>query len=208
MTPTTAAVMPVSGAVNLRLPCVDSINGPPSRMKKNDGRKVKKVTTVAAAAPDSEQRVGAEAAAWRPAADEADERDDHDQRPGRGLAERQAVDHLRRAQPVVVLDGALVDVGQHRVGAAEGEQRGLGEEPAPSASASRPSRTRASASPMRGRPEAEANARGRASSAASVKTRMRRRRRVVVDERRAGSWPALPWPPPVAKRSGAQRPPT
>ena len=36
-------------------------------------------------------------------------------------------------QPVVVLDRALEDVGQHRIGAAEGQQRGLGEEPAPSA---------------------------------------------------------------------------
>jgi hypothetical protein len=53
MTPTTAAVMPVSGAVNFRLPCVDSMNGAPIRMKKNDGRKVKNVTTVAATAPES-----------------------------------------------------------------------------------------------------------------------------------------------------------
>src|SRR5450755_4886394 len=52
MTPTTAAVMPVSGAVSRKLPCVDSMKGPPSRMKKNDGRKVKKVTTAAAAAPE------------------------------------------------------------------------------------------------------------------------------------------------------------
>jgi len=43
--------MPVSGAVNFRLPWVVSMNGPPSRMKKNDGRKVKKVTTLAATAP-------------------------------------------------------------------------------------------------------------------------------------------------------------
>src|SRR5215831_20120347 len=51
ITPTTAAVIPVSGAVNLRSPCVVSTSGPPSRMKTNDGRKVKKVTTVAAVAP-------------------------------------------------------------------------------------------------------------------------------------------------------------
>ena len=40
ITPTTAAVMPTSGAVNFKLPCVDSMKGPPSRMKKNDGKKV------------------------------------------------------------------------------------------------------------------------------------------------------------------------
>ena len=34
-----------------------------------------------------------------------------------------------RRQPVILVDRALVDVGQHRVGAAEGQQRGLGEEP-------------------------------------------------------------------------------
>ena len=41
ITPTTAAVMPVSGAVKRRSPCVDSISGPPRRTKQNDGRKVK-----------------------------------------------------------------------------------------------------------------------------------------------------------------------
>jgi len=40
MTPTTAAVMPVSGAVNLRLPCVVSISGAPRKIKIKLGRKV------------------------------------------------------------------------------------------------------------------------------------------------------------------------
>jgi diguanylate cyclase (GGDEF)-like protein len=64
-----------------------------------------------------------------PGADEPDEGDDHDQRARCGLAEGKAVDHLRGRKPVVMLDGALVDVGQHRVSAAEREQRRLGEEP-------------------------------------------------------------------------------
>ncbi|MNI55805.1 hypothetical protein D3C73_1107770 [compost metagenome] len=62
-------------------------------------------------------------------ADKTDEGDNHDQRTWRGFTERQAVDHLRRRQPSVVADRALVDVRQHRVGAAKGQQRGLGEEP-------------------------------------------------------------------------------
>ena len=51
MTPTTAAVMAVSGAVNFRLPCVVSTSGPRSRMKMNEGRKVNQVTRLAATAP-------------------------------------------------------------------------------------------------------------------------------------------------------------
>ena len=49
-TPTTAAVMPVSGAVNLRSPWVAATSGAPQRMNRNDGRKVKKVATPAPAA--------------------------------------------------------------------------------------------------------------------------------------------------------------
>ena len=48
MTPTTAAVIAVSGAVNFRLPWVVSINGPPIKMNTKLGRNVKKVTTDAA----------------------------------------------------------------------------------------------------------------------------------------------------------------
>ncbi|MOA04000.1 hypothetical protein D3C78_1235320 [compost metagenome] len=62
-------------------------------------------------------------------ADEPDEGDDHDQRTRGGFTKRQAVDHLRRRQPSIVTDRALIDIRQHRVGAAKGQQRGLGEEP-------------------------------------------------------------------------------
>ncbi len=119
--------MPVSGAVNLSWPCVVSTSGPPAKMKRNDGRNVKNVATHAPAMPGEHQRIGAEHC-LRPAADEADERDDHDERTRRGFAEREAVDHLRRREPRERLDRALVDVGQHRIGAAERQQRGLGEE--------------------------------------------------------------------------------
>ena len=53
MTPTTAAVMAVSGAVSLRLPWVVSIKGPPIKMKTKLGRKVKKVTMEAAISADA-----------------------------------------------------------------------------------------------------------------------------------------------------------
>src|SRR5664279_1631056 len=49
ITPTTAAVMAVSGAVNLSSPRVASTMGPPERMNRKDGRKVKKVATAAPA---------------------------------------------------------------------------------------------------------------------------------------------------------------
>ena len=79
-------------------------------MNRNDGRNVKNVTTVAASARAGEERVGPEHL-LAPAADEADERDHHDQRPRRGLAERQAVHHLRRREPAVVLDRPLHTYG-------------------------------------------------------------------------------------------------
>src|SRR5512144_1119563 len=58
MTPTTAAVIAVNGAVNDRSPCVDSISGPPARMNRNEGRNVKNVTTLAASAPDQNVESG------------------------------------------------------------------------------------------------------------------------------------------------------
>lgn len=76
-----------------------------------------------------EKHVGAEHL-LAPAADEADEGHHHDQRPGRGFAEREPVDHLRGCQPLVVHDRALEHVRQHRIRTAERQQRRLGEEPA------------------------------------------------------------------------------
>ena len=58
ITPTTAAVIADRGAVNPSLPCVASTTGPPAKMKMNEGRKVKKVTTVAANAPPRNRASG------------------------------------------------------------------------------------------------------------------------------------------------------
>ena len=61
-------------------------------------------------------------------AEERDELHDHDQRAGGGLGQGQAADHVAGGQPAVGLDGPLGDIGEHGVGAAEGDQGGAGEE--------------------------------------------------------------------------------
>ena len=53
ITPTTAAVIALSGAVSFKLLCDDSINGAPTNIKIKEGKKVKKVTTQAAIMADS-----------------------------------------------------------------------------------------------------------------------------------------------------------
>ena len=63
-----------------------------------------------------------------PAADEADELQQHDQRAGRGLGKGEAAHHLRMRKPAVGLDGLLRDIGQHGVGSAEGHERGFAKE--------------------------------------------------------------------------------
>ena len=175
--------MAVSGAVKPSLPWVASTSGPPARMKTKRRQEGEEGHDTGAGDAGEEQGVGPEHAC-RPAADEADEGHHHDQRPGRGFAQRQAVDHLRPGQPVVVLDRALVDVGQHRVGAAEGQQRGLGEEPAHL-------RQRAAGAVQRQQrghrqqPQQRSRRASTCGQPAAREARVRRRRRVVVDQRRA-----------------------
>ena len=53
ITPTTAAVIAVKGAVNFKLFWVDSINGAPIKININDGKKVKNVTKIAAIVADN-----------------------------------------------------------------------------------------------------------------------------------------------------------
>ena len=93
MTPTTAAVMPVSGAVKLQLP-VRGLDQRPAGEDEEEARQEREEGRDACAGDAGErQRIGAEQR-LRPPADEADERDDHDQRAGRRLAKGEAVDHL------------------------------------------------------------------------------------------------------------------
>src|SRR4051812_37834711 len=58
MTPTTAAVMPVSGAVKCGCRCVVSMNGAPTKMNTNDGKNVNQVATVAPVIPESTAESG------------------------------------------------------------------------------------------------------------------------------------------------------
>ena len=62
-----------------------------------------------------------------PRAKEADELQHHDQRPRRGLGEAKSIEHLRGAEPLIILHRLLRDVGQHRIGATECDHRGLAE---------------------------------------------------------------------------------
>ncbi len=54
-------------------------------------------------------------------ANEAHEGHDHDQWPGGGFAQCQAINHLGRGQPTVMAYRALIDIRQYRIGTAEGE---------------------------------------------------------------------------------------
>ena len=75
-------------------------------------------------------RPGVEVAGVAVGADEGDELDDHDQRPGGGFGQGEPADHLAGQQPAVDVDRLLGDVGQDGVGAAEGDHGGAGEEQA------------------------------------------------------------------------------
>ena len=58
MTPTTAAVTAAKGAVSLRLPRVDSTQGPPAKIKTNDGKNVNQVATHAPSAAPKNRASG------------------------------------------------------------------------------------------------------------------------------------------------------
>ena len=125
ITPTTAAVIAASAPPSARLP-----------RKRLDERRAEEDPEEAG----HEGHPGGEHAAERAGdhgmqraripkgAHEADELHDHDQRAGRGLGQAQAIQHLAGLEPAVGLDRLLRDVGQHGVGAAEGDDRHLAEE--------------------------------------------------------------------------------
>ena len=117
------------------------------------------------------------------AADKAREGDHHDQRAGGGFAQREAVDHLRGGEPAVVAHRALIHIGQHGVGAAEGEQRGFGEEPGHLREGVVP--TEAGGEQAHGHDPQHGTHGEHADEARPRKARMGGRRGVVVDERAA-----------------------
>ena len=61
-------------------------------------------------------------------AEEADEDQHQDQRAGRGFGKAEPGQHLVGLQPVMDVDRLLRDVGEHGIGAAEGDGRHLREE--------------------------------------------------------------------------------
>jgi hypothetical protein len=77
-----------------------------------------------------------------------------------------------------MLDAALIDVGQHRIGAAESDQRGLGEEHPHVVQ-------RAGGQQQHGRAPQRDEQTGQDHQPAEPELRVGRRRRVVVDQRRA-----------------------
>ena len=82
------------------------------------------------------QRV--EAARVAEGGEKAHELQHHDERAGRGLGHAQAVEHLVGLHPAEGIHRHLGRIGQHRVGAAEGDDRGLAEEGRDAGSRRRP----------------------------------------------------------------------
>jgi len=108
---------------------VRSFNQWCAQKDKNKAREERKVRDDERACGAGEEEAVSAEDLFSPRADKADERDDHDQRTGCGLAERKAIDHLRGRQPLILFDAALVYVRQHSVSAAKSKQRCLCEEP-------------------------------------------------------------------------------
>ena len=120
MTPTTAAVIADSAALRARLPRIRSMKGAPRKIHRKHGVKVTQVASSPPRVPASER---AQRAGIAEGGHEADELQDHDQRTRRRLGHAEAVEHLAGRQPAVVLDRLLRHVGEHRIGAAEGDHR-------------------------------------------------------------------------------------
>ena len=100
-----------------------STNGAPRKIQRKQGVKVTQVVRRPPSVAGQQRRQGTGLAEG---GQKADELRDHDQRPGRRLGHAEAVQHLAWLQPVIVLDRLLGDIGQYRVGAAEGDDGHLG----------------------------------------------------------------------------------
>ena len=119
-TPTTAAVMADRAPCRAWLPRSTSMKGAPRKMNRKHGHEGHPGGEQAAERARHERR---QRAGIAEGAHEAHELEHHDERAGRGLGHAEAVEHLAGLEPAVVLDRLLGDVGQHRVGAAEGHDR-------------------------------------------------------------------------------------
>ena len=125
MTPTTAAVIAASAPESRRLARNCSTNGAPANIHSIDGANV---THVVIAAPRMPAATGENGAGIAKRREEADELRHQDQRPRRRLSQAEAVDHLGRGHPAMGLDRLLRHIREQCVGAAEADDRELGEE--------------------------------------------------------------------------------
>ena len=78
--------------------------------------------------PQGAGDLGRESSRVAKGAEVPDEFGDHDERSRCRLRQAQAVEHVAGLEPAVFVDGGLVDVREHGVGAAEGNHRRLAEE--------------------------------------------------------------------------------
>ena len=83
------------------------------------GRKVKKVAIAEAIKAEANTGIGAKNFLY-PASNETDKSNDHDERTRGSFAQGKPIDHLDGSQPVVMFHRTLVDIGQNRIGSAEG----------------------------------------------------------------------------------------
>src|SRR5919199_3474101 len=123
ITPTTAAVIAESAALRALLPRIFSTYGAPRKIHRKHGVNVTQVASRPPSVPATSgfSAPGSRNAPMKPT-------NWSTMMPRRRLGHAEPVQHLARREPVVTLDGLLGDVGQHRVGAAEGDHRHLGEE--------------------------------------------------------------------------------
>ena len=127
MTPTTAAVMPAS-APRQRLVVaqpLDEGRAEPDPQKARHEGPPGREQPAQRAGEQRRQRAGIAVGGH-----EADELHDHDQRARRRLGHAEPVEHLAGPEPAIGLDRLLRHVGEHRIGAAEGDDRHLREEQA------------------------------------------------------------------------------
>ena len=125
ITPTTAAVIADSAPASALLPRSVSMKGAPRKIQRKQGDEGDPGRQQSAERRRQHRRQRAGIAIG---GHEADELQHHDQRARRGLGHAEAVEHLARLQPVIMLDRLLGDIGQHRIGAAERHHRHLAEE--------------------------------------------------------------------------------
>ena len=99
-----------------------SMNGAPRKIQRKQGAKV---TQVASRPPSVAGQERGQPRRSRKAPRKPTNCSDHDQRPGRRLGHAEAVEHLARLEPAIGADRLLCDIGEHRIGAAEGHHRHL-----------------------------------------------------------------------------------